>query len=100
MRKCNCPKCGKELEILDFSVEAYKTAVNSIALMRHSDFTCDDCNVDIRVTTYSEDEDDDEPVYDPVQKAYDILLETPKSRESLCVAVEEAIGYLGEALAD
>ena len=98
MKKCRCPECGKELLLLDFSVEAYKTAVNSVALMRHSDFSCDDCDIDIRVTTYSDE--DDEPIYDPVQKAYDILLETPKSRESLCIAVEEAIGYLGEALAD
>lgn len=98
MKKCRCPECDKELWILDFSVEAYKTAVNSIALMRHSDFTCDDCNIDIRVTTYSDE--DDEPIYDPVQKAYDILCKTPKGRESLCFAIEEAIGYLGEALAD
>ena len=97
MRKCNCPMCDKELVLLDFSTEAYGIAENKIGLMYHSEFTCEDCNVDIRITTYP---DEDEPVSDPVQKAYDILLESAKDRESLSFAVEEAIGYLGAALAD
>lgn len=97
MKKCNCPMCGKELEVLDFSTESYKITENKYGLMYHSDFTCDDCNVDLRITTYP---DEDTPVCDPVQKAYDILLESAMDRESLSFAVEEAIGYLGAALAD